>query len=321
MNKERNYRWQVLEGIVDTSREHIKVICKDFNLPYALLQFGRCRTIVVQYFCGDKPWYKVEQSALSKIKEEITYYLFKNGEANPWQCAVNHARLNTDSYSEVRWLLFKDGGDTLNNEMKVVNQDMQTEDNNPAVIQYKIGRMYLDAEEYDEAITAFNRAIEIDDSYILPYLYRSTAFCAIDELELAIADCDSVLKIDPLYDWAYSTRGYYYFLQDMIEKTIEDCNMAIKLRPTDAGYYENRGRVYLSKGDYEMAIKDFDAAIEICPDDSSPYEYKAAACMEINKPDLAKEYYEEALKVDPCNILAFAKLAQLRDCEKNIKIN
>jgi tetratricopeptide (TPR) repeat protein len=67
-----------------------------------------------------------------------------------------------------------------------------------------------------------------------------------------------------------------------------------------------------------MAIKDFDAAIEICPDDSSPYEYKATAYMEMNKPDLAKEYYEEALKVDPCNVHAFAQLAQLKDCEKSL---
>ncbi|NLL90406.1 MAG: hypothetical protein GX226_04825 [Dehalococcoidales bacterium] len=68
------YQWQIVEGIVDTTNDYIKVVYDDLALPYALLELGSKRKVIVQYFCGERFWELVVQKALRKIKSEIAFY-------------------------------------------------------------------------------------------------------------------------------------------------------------------------------------------------------------------------------------------------------
>lgn len=307
MNKKTYYKWQVLEGVVNTDKEHIKVTYSGYDFPYAILQFGRCRTIIVQYFCGNKPWYAIVQKALSKIQEEIEYYMLQKSSANPWEYAVCRASKAADMYSDVRWALYPKYSPVIEN----IHGDIEKNDN-PALLQFNIGEMHLHAEEYKEAIIAFNRCIEIDNTYSQAYVYRGIAFAHLGEFDLAINDCNFAIDIDPEYDYAYCYRGYCYLLQDMDEEAMADCNKAIELKPESAKYLGNRAHLYMNKSKYKLALRDFEKAIDIEPDHPDYYEGKAEAYLEMEMPGLATEAYEEAMAVDPYNILVFAKLAQLK---------
>jgi tetratricopeptide (TPR) repeat protein len=81
----------------------------------------------------------------------------------------------------------------------------------------------------------------------------------------AISYYDKALNIDPKYALAYNARGLAYTDIGSFDKAINNFNSALKLRPDEGTLYLNRGLVYLKKGDSERAHADYNQAIKINP--------------------------------------------------------
>lgn len=119
--------------------------------------------------------------------------------------------------------------------------------------------------EYNKAIAAFNKALELDPNLALAYNNRAWAYIELRQYEQAIGDCDKALELDPDLALAYSNRGLAYLRLGQYQQTINDCNKAINLDPGLALAYSNRGMAYIELGQYEKAIADFDKAVTLDP--------------------------------------------------------
>ena len=128
------------------------------------------------------------------------------------------------------------------------------------------GFNYNNQGEYDKAIVAFNKAIELDPDFALAYNNRGWAYIELEQYEQGIADCTKAIELDPGLALAYSNRGWAYILLGQYEQGIADCTKAIELDPGLALAYNNRGWAYIELGQYEQAIADYDKAIELDPD-------------------------------------------------------
>jgi len=127
------------------------------------------------------------------------------------------------------------------------------------------GFNYNNQGEYNQAIVAFNKAIELDPNFALAYNNRGWAYIELEQYEQGIADCTKAIELDPSLALAYSNRGWAYIRLGQYEQGIADCTKAIELDPSLALAYNNRGWAYIELEQYEQAIADYDKAIELDP--------------------------------------------------------
>jgi len=127
------------------------------------------------------------------------------------------------------------------------------------------GVVYNNEAEYDKAIVAFNKAIELDPDFAPAYNNRGWAYIELGQYGQAIDDCGKAIELDPRLAFAYSNRGLAYTRLGQYEQGVADCSKAIELDPRLALAYSNRGLAYIELGQYEKAIADFDKAVELDP--------------------------------------------------------
>ena len=93
------------------------------------------------------------------------------------------------------------------------------------------GVVYNKEGEYHEAISAFDKAIELDPDLAIAYNNRSWAYIELGQYEQAIADCDKAIELDPGLALAYSNRGLAYIELGQYEQAIADFDRAMELDP------------------------------------------------------------------------------------------
>lgn len=69
------------------------------------------------------------------------------------------------------------------------------------------GNLLMKEEKYNEALTAYNRAISIDATNPVFYCNRAAAFSRLGDFQKAADDCKMALRYDPNYSKAYGRLG------------------------------------------------------------------------------------------------------------------
>jgi tetratricopeptide (TPR) repeat protein len=93
------------------------------------------------------------------------------------------------------------------------------------------GMGYLDKGQYDQAISDFNTAIEINPKDALAYGLRGLAYREKGQYDQAISDYTTALEINPRDDGAYYNRGVAYYSKQEYNKSWDDIKKA-----QDLGY-------------------------------------------------------------------------------------
>lgn len=318
MNRKPNYKWQVIEGIVNTSTEYLMLSCAGQSYPYALLSRGRDRTVIVQYFTGNKPWHVKVQEGLDTLHEEIHYCVFiKKDEADPWHYMVSRGAAPQESPSAVEWRWYPDGLDPVA-ELEMMKEEQEpdmkelSKPESPAFIQYQLGKAHFRNGEHLQALRCLSRSIEIENDNAQVFQCRAAALRELGDFDRAIADLDRAIELNPKCDTAYSDRGYCYLLKDEYDRALADIDRAIEIDPDYPAYYGNRACIKMNMEEASAALQDYEKAISLDPSEAGFYEAKGDAYLKLGKTDLACQALEEALAVNPMDIEVFARVAQLK---------
>ncbi len=129
------------------------------------------------------------------------------------------------------------------------------------------GVAYEKDKKYNEAISSYTRAIELNRNYAEAYFQRGYSKCMIGKYEEALSDFNKAIELDPKYDLVYLSRGYLRqeFLKDF-QVALADYNKAIEINPKNIVGYFSLG--YLKEEflkDVQGAIRDYEKALEIYP--------------------------------------------------------
>ncbi len=112
---------------------------------------------------------------------------------------------------------------------------------------HQSGDAYVNKGQYDRAIEAFNRAIEINPRHADAYNNRGLAYVNKGQYDHAISDFNKAIEINPKNAAAYNNRGYAYVNKGQYDRAISDYTKAIEINPKNVAAYYNRGHVYLVK--------------------------------------------------------------------------
>jgi tetratricopeptide (TPR) repeat protein len=167
------------------------------------------------------------------------------------------------------------------------------------VIHFFKGAVYHEKGQVDKAISEYNKAIEIDPTFVWAYVNRGNVYEDNSEYDQAISEYNKALKINSKLAAAYFNRGFVYDKKGEYDKAIADYNMAIKINPKLADAYHNRGVIYFWKGQFDQAISDYTKAIEINPRKAESYHSRGLAYSRKGQFDQAISDYTKAIEINP----------------------
>jgi tetratricopeptide (TPR) repeat protein len=207
------------------------------------------------------------------------------------------------------------------------------------------GRVLQCEEQFEEAIVACTRAIELGYEHAMVYLARAISYAATDQPTLAALDCEAAIAIEPNNAWASQIQGrlqlqtgdldaavnafhralelapdwdapreqlsLLHRLKENPRASVDEQTLLIGRQPKKASHYVNRAFAYTQLQEYSLAADDYDQAIEIEPENDQLYFLRGVFRMNCQEIELALVDFERVLEITGGNDSARAHRASL----------
>ena len=162
---------------------------------------------------------------------------------------------------------------------------------------FSAGYLYEVEDKKEEALSAYNKAINLKPDYAEAYAARGTMKSVLDRRESAVDDYNEAIRLKPDYAEAYNNRGFEMTRLGQYESAVDDCNEAIRLKPDFAYAYDSRGTAKQSLGQYESAVDDYNEAIHLKPDYAEAYYNRGNVHLDLENIESAKSDFQNALEL------------------------
>ena len=129
---------------------------------------------------------------------------------------------------------------------------------------FSIGYLLDEQGEYEEAINAYSRSIDLSPNDATAYSNRGVVKSArLSQYDNAISDYNKAIQIRPDYSLAYLNRGVARIEMGQYEAAIVDCRNAILLEPDNVLAYYNLGGAKARLGRKDEAREDLMTALNL----------------------------------------------------------
>jgi tetratricopeptide (TPR) repeat protein len=129
---------------------------------------------------------------------------------------------------------------------------------------FQQGSEKITAGDYQGAVEAFTKLLELNPKDGEAYYNRGLALAQLEQYEKAIADYGKVLELDPNDVEAYDNRAFARAQLEDYVGAIADYSQVLQRKADDAEAYYNRGLSHAQlEGSEEEAIKDLQKAAEL----------------------------------------------------------
>ena len=155
--------------------------------------------------------------------------------------------------------------------------------------------------EYYDAISYFQKVIEIDNTIEKVYFIIGRCYTELGKYQDAISYFQKAIELDIQYIKAYQFIGDCYTALGKYDDGIRYYQKAITLSEKDPILYENIGVCKYQLKEYDDAIKYFKREIEL--DSQSIYAYQSIGncCFQLEQYQDAISFYKKAIEYDEKN--------------------
>lgn len=224
-----------------------------------------------------------------------------------------------------------------------------------AFAQWYLGDALLKKRDYDAALVALNKALELDPDNATVLNSRGLAYSNKGEDERALADYDLALQRRQNFPAPYNNRGLIFLRRGELQRAYDEFNIALSLNSGANRYTNllNLGRVQTLRKQYESALAYFaegrplmppdgwqipgyrcitytemgrlDEALADCneviakyPKFAGPLTRRANVYRTKGNLEAALTDYNDALKLSPNYVIAYVGRAQLHELRKDM---
>jgi predicted O-linked N-acetylglucosamine transferase (SPINDLY family) len=159
---------------------------------------------------------------------------------------------------------------------------------------------------YSEALVAFDQVSQINPNYPDVFNDKGVVLTRMGDFEQSLPCFESAIKLEPTYADAYSNYGFSLFCLKKYKEAVVSYDNAIKLNSRSANSHFYRAEALREIGFHELALKGFDATLNFSEDRnflSKVHINRALSMQELGKLEDALEAYDLALKFDSDELL------------------
>src|SRR5690606_21290594 len=137
---------------------------------------------------------------------------------------------------------------------------------NPKLNRYlDIGVIYDKLGDYENALIAFSKCIEINKQDTTAFFNRSQVKFMLKDIDGALSDISEAIRMDSSFAPGYYHKGYLNYSSGNYQQAISDFTKVVELNPQDEFSYYNRGNTWAKLNDFKKAIEDYSKAIDMLP--------------------------------------------------------
>ena len=184
-------------------------------------------------------------------------------------------------------------------EIQELLEEKHQKSDNKAKLLREQGILLIAAQEYEVALTAFDKAVEIKPDYHQAWYNRGNALRQLGRLEQAIASYDKAIEIKPDKHEAWYNRGNALGELGRLEQAIASYDKAVEIKPDKHEAWNNRGLALGQLGRLDEEIASYDKAIEIKPDYHQAWNNRGLALGELGRFDEEIASYDKAIEIKP----------------------
>jgi tetratricopeptide (TPR) repeat protein len=150
---------------------------------------------------------------------------------------------------------------------------------------------------YEEAISSYDKALEIKPDNDEVWNNRGFALGILDRYEEAIASYDKALEIKPDNDAAWHSRGFALGILGRFDEAIASFDKALEIKPDDHDAWHNRGWAFYKWGKYRDALDAYQQAIIIKPDKYDSWHDRGIVFFQLGNYTEAIDAWRAAFKI------------------------
>ncbi len=163
----------------------------------------------------------------------------------------------------------------------------------------KIIQMYDEAGQYDKAIEAARKIIEMNPKNELAVFNLGIMFLKLQRTDEAVQAFRDALAIKPDYASAQYNIGYSYSLAKRWKESVEGFRKYTELAPDDPLGYLNVGVGLMMEKSFEAALEPLRKCIELKPDNAVAHYNLAIVYLNLKDTFSAREVYKTLLGLNP----------------------
>ncbi|MEO9801610.1 MAG: tetratricopeptide repeat protein [Reichenbachiella sp.] len=183
----------------------------------------------IQYVAKEIDTYSQNQKQIAKfLVDEFDWGASNFSSLEYQKCLIGEEILPTGIYMLVSVLAEKKRNKTL---WESTNLEILSRDTSVYHSYMSLGRFYEHTEQFDEAVIAYSRMIELNDEIVKGYKLRGKALVEAGSYALAIKDLDLYLGYNKIDYVALENRAIAYYAYGSTRRAIDDFELVISLFP------------------------------------------------------------------------------------------
>jgi serine/threonine-protein kinase len=163
---------------------------------------------------------------------------------------------------------------------------------------YNLGNALQAQGKLDAAIAQYQKAIDLDQKFVLAHNNFGNVLKAQGKLDAAIAQYQKAIDLDPKFAMAHNNLGIALEGQGKVDEAIVQYQKAIDLNPKSAPPHLNLGIALEAQGNLDAAIAEYQKAIDLDPTSAPPHNSLGIALQAQGKWDEAIVQHKMALAID-----------------------
>ncbi|PRY07811.1 tetratricopeptide repeat protein [Pontibacter ummariensis] len=237
----------------------------------------------------------LEQGNTAKAAQEFEEALKGRGKKDPYVLTmIGEAYVNAPNATE----------EQIKKGVSYLKQALERESKNPTA-NVILGDAYLKLKQGGEAMTSYDRAIQLDDNYATAYLKRGQLYTSSRNYNEAEEAFKRAIEIDPNFAPAYHDLGELYYFAGQYDKALSTfqkyVDMAEDTPETKAKY---ASFLFLTKN-YDKALQAAEQVLQKDPNNMVMNRLRAYSYMELGQPEKALQAIETYMqKADKSKLIA-----------------
>lgn len=184
--------------------------------------------------------------------------------------------------------------DVIPHYEEIINQQPQLK-----LVHYKLGQAYFQTGRYEEAVSAYSKAVFLGEDSALASYDLALAYMKLGRAEAAIAGFRRAIEKDPRHFRALTNLGVLLKNRGHLDEAVVVLRQALQVQPTSVFALNNLGTSLALKREYAEAVAILKQAIALDSKNAMLHANLGRVYQSMGQDELAAKEFQMAKRLDP----------------------